>query len=159
MTPLQLAQASATFANEGKRMQPRIVKTVVPPSGEAVDTEPHVMHEIPIKSSKNWQAVNEGMQDVAHAPYGTAAGIGRNSSYRTAAKTGTAQVFNLAGGKYNESRIAKHLRDHKLLIAYAPADNDPKIAVGVLVENDIGQSVIARTVMDYYLIGYGYVEQ
>lgn len=157
VTPIQLANASATMANKGQRMQPRIVRATAPLGEEPVLIDPIIIDEIPIKNEKNWDYMNKAMQGVAHGSGGTAAGIGYNSPYRIAGKTGTAQVFNLAGGSYNESKLAKHLRDHKLFIAFAPAD-DPKIAVAVLVENDIGQTAIARTVMDYYLIGNGYVD-
>jgi penicillin-binding protein 2 len=44
------------------------------------------------------------------------------------------------------------LRDNKLFIAYAPAD-DPKIAVAVVAENSLVMAGdIARKMMDYYLM-------
>lgn len=150
-TPLQLAHATSTLANEGKRMQPRVVKQIK--NDQIVyDTPPVVIEEIPVRDPANWEAVKKGMINVVHAPYGTARGIGHNSPYLIAGKTGTAQVFSLNGATYNEKNLAKHLRDHKLFIAYAPAD-DPQIALAVFVENDIGQTQIARDVLDFYILG------
>ena len=40
---------------------------------------------------------------------------------KAAAKSGTAQVFSYE--TYNASKLAERLRDHKLMIAYAPYDN------------------------------------
>jgi len=48
------------------------------------------------------------------------------------------------------------LRDHSLFIAFAPLEN-PKIALSVVVENGgfgaRAAAPIARTVLDYYLLG------
>ncbi len=89
-------------------------------------------------------------------PGGTARAAGEGAAYRIAGKTGTAQVFGLAGGKYNAGRIAKRLRDHALFIGFAPA-NDPKIAVAVIVENAMSggghtAAPIGRKIMDAYLL-------
>lgn len=89
-------------------------------------------------------------------PGGTARAAGAGAAYRIAGKTGTAQVFGLAGGKYNAGRIAKRLRDHALFIGFAPV-NDPKIAVAVIVENSSGSgghtaAPIGRKIMDAYLL-------
>lgn len=155
-TPLQLAHAVATLANNGERVRPHLGKKIVYPDNRVTEIEPEIIHQIPIKDPQNWEFMRTAMQQVTHGGRGTAVGIGRTSPYRIAGKTGTAQVYNLRGGKYNENRVAKHLRDHKFFIAYAPADN-PQIAVAVLVENDVGQTAIARMVMDYYLLGPEYV--
>jgi penicillin-binding protein 2 len=95
------------------------------------------------------------MVDVVHSARGTARGIGKDSPYTIAGKTGTAQVFGLKQEeKYDAETIAEKLRDHALFIAFAPVD-EPKIAVAIIVENGgSGGSVaapIARTIMDAYL--------
>lgn len=68
------------------------------------------------------------MFGVANAPNGAAA-ILAGTPYKAAAKSGTAQVFSYE--TYNASKLAERLRDHKLMIAYAPYDN-PKVAVTIL---------------------------
>ena len=92
------------------------------------------------------------MEDVT-APGGTAAFLA-NNHYKIAAKTGTAQVFGLKGGEYIEEDLPDHLKDHALLIAYAPA-NKPQLAIAIVVEHGgSGGSTagpIAKKVFDYYL--------
>ena len=95
------------------------------------------------------------MLHVTEGARGTAKRI-RNSHYRIAGKTGTAQVFTVAQDEeYDEEKVAKKNRDHALFVAYAPAD-DPQIAIAVVVENGgHGGSVaapIARKMMDAYLL-------
>ena len=57
--------------------------------------------------------------------------------------------------RYNAKRLAKHLLDHALFIAFAPV-NDPRIAVAVIAEHGGGGSAtaapLARKVMDAYLL-------
>ena len=96
------------------------------------------------------------MIDVVHAPRGTARRIGKDSPYRIAGKTGTAQVFGLKQEeKYDAEAIDEKLRDHSLFIAFAPVE-EPVIAVAVIVENGgSGSAVaapIARTIMDAWLL-------
>src|SRR3989454_9998315 len=88
---------------------------------------------------------------------GTAARSFANAPYTSGGKTGTAQVIGIKQNeKYEESKVAEHLRDHSLFIAFAPLEN-PKIALSVVVENGgFGARAappIARTVLDYYLLG------
>ena len=58
--------------------------------------------------------------------------------------------------KYDEKKIDERHRDHSLFIAFAPLDN-PIIAMLVIVENGgfgaRAAAPIARTVLDYYLLG------
>ena len=84
---------------------------------------------------------------------GTGFHYGAGAPYTIAAKTGTAQVFSLkAGEKYDKNKVPEWLRDNKLFIAYAPADN-PKIAVAVVAENSLVMAGdIASKMMDYYLV-------
>jgi penicillin-binding protein 2 len=97
--------------------------------------------------------IKEGMEAVTDSG-GTAAFL-KGGSYKIAAKTGTAQVFGLAGGEYVEEDLPEHLKDHALFIAYAPAKK-PKLVVAVIVENGgSGGSAagpIAKKVFDHYLL-------
>lgn len=156
VTPLQLAHATATLANNGVAMRPHLVSSIQ-------DARTGVSTAVPIKRSdaiplkaENVALIRQGMAGVTK-PGGTAAAIGNNSSYNIAAKTGTAQVVGIKQNeKYNESKLNERHLDHALFIAYAPAE-DPKIAVAIIVENGRhGGSTagpIARKVMDYYLLG------
>ena len=96
--------------------------------------------------------VFEGMNAVVNEKRGTAYGVFPENS-DIAGKTGTAQVFSLRGGEYDEDSIQKRLQDHALFVAYAPAE-DPSIALAVVVENGGGggsvAAPIARKVLDAY---------
>lgn len=156
VTPMQLAQATATLANNGVAMKPHLVMKIQNPmTAESQLISPLVQDKIELKP-ENIDIVKQGMIGVT-LPGGTAASVGANASYSIAAKTGTAQVIGIKqNAKYDTSSIDERHRDHALFIAYAPA-NDPTIALAVVVENGGhgGSSAgpIARKVMDYYLLG------
>ncbi|HSH71771.1 MAG TPA: penicillin-binding protein 2 [Methylophilaceae bacterium] len=156
VTPMQLAYATATLANNGVAMRPHLVGSIqTNNSGINRPIQPQAMDRIPLQQA-NIDIVRAGMIGVTQ-PGGTAASVGANSPYQVAAKTGTAQVVGIRQNeKYNASKLDERHRDHALFIAYAPAD-DPKIALAIIVENgEHGGSTagpIARKVMDYYLLG------
>jgi penicillin-binding protein 2 len=155
-TPMQLAQATAIFANKGVAMKPRIVaNTQNARNGSITPIEPVMVDRIELLP-ENVAIVRKGMEDVT-LPGGTAVAVGAGAPYTVAAKTGTAQVVGIKQGeKYDASKLDERHRDHALFIAYAPAD-DPKIALAVIVENGGGGGAtagpIARKVIDYYLLG------
>lgn len=161
VTPMQLAYATATLANQGTAIRPHIVNAVVNSKTHVVTPIAHtVLDKIDLKS-QNLEIVKAGMVDVT-LPGGTAASVGANAGYSIAAKTGTAQVIGIKQNeKYNENAINERHRDHALFIAYAPAEA-PKIALAVIVENGghggSAAGPIARKVMDYYLLGKEPVE-
>jgi len=157
VTPLQLANSTAAFSIKGERYQPHLVKSVEKiPEYNLVEIASHVAGRYELKSEKNWKHVHDALVNVVHGLRGTAHRISQGMQYRTAGKTGTAQVFEVAQDEeYDEETVAEKLRDHALFISYAPAD-DPQIAVAVIVENGgHGSSVaapIARRIMDAYLL-------
>lgn len=155
-TPLQLAQATAIFANNGVAMKPHIVTHIQEAGSGVTQPVPLVTVDKITLKPENVELVRKGMEDVT-LPGGTAVAVGAGAPYTVAAKTGTAQVVGIKQGeKYDASKLDERHRDHALFIAYAPAD-DPKIALAVIVENGgSGGSAagpIARKVMDYYLLG------
>ena len=153
-TPIQLAQATATLANNGVMFRPHLVQNIVNTrSGEKHPVEPKPLRDLGWKQ-KNLDVIHRAMIGVNKEGTGTRAFAG--APYSVGGKTGTAQVFSLKGAQYKESAVKKHLRDHALFIAYAPVEN-PKIALAVLVENGgfgaQSAAPIARMVLDYYLLG------
>ncbi|MDP3141987.1 MAG: penicillin-binding protein 2 [Methylotenera sp.] len=155
-TPMQLAYATATLANNGIAMKPHLVTQIQ----KAITNEnlavPFVVQDRVSIKPENIDIIKRGMVDVT-LPGGTAASVGANAGYSIAAKTGTAQVIGIKqNAKYNASAIDERHRDHALFVAYAPAD-DPTIALAVIVENGghggSAAGPIARKVMDYYLLG------
>ncbi len=154
-TPLQLAVATATLAQRGRGLMPRVVQSHQEPgAGRAPIAVPWLP---PVGlSDRNWQAVIDAMVHVVHGPRGTARAVGLDAPYLFAGKTGTAQVFGLkADQKYRANQLAKRLHDHAWFIAFAPAEA-PRIALTVLVEHGgSGSAVaapIARAILDYWLI-------
>jgi penicillin-binding protein 2 len=152
-TPLQLAAATATLANQGHHIRPRVVATIEKPDGE-VQESPKIIDDLQQLDPIHWNQVIDAMTLVVEGAHGTARSI-RSDHYRIAGKTGTAQVFSIKQDEeYDEETVAKRKRDHALFIAFAPVE-DPRIAIAVVVENGgHGGSVaapIARKVMDHYL--------
>ena len=160
-TPLQLAHATAILAARGKNFRPRLVTAIRDATTREIKKLPPIEDPaVSIKDPGNWEVIVEGMEMATEAGGTAAAGLGRGTAYRIAAKTGTAQVFSLGQNeKYNANDVDEKLRDHALFVAFAPAEA-PKIVVAILVENGgHGGTVaapIARRIFDAYLLGeYG----
>lgn len=153
-TPIQLAQATATIANNGVMFRPHIVHHIIDTkTGQKRLVEPEPIRDLHLKP-QNIEVIRRAMVGVIKE--GTGARAFAGAPYEAAGKTGTAQVYSLKGSQYKEGGVKKELRDHALFIAFAPADH-PKIALAVLVENGgfgaQSAAPIARMVIDYYLLG------
>jgi penicillin-binding protein 2 len=154
-TPLQLAGAVATVANDGVMFRPHIVNYVEDiRTRERTPVEPNPLRTIDSRP-EHIAVVKQAMIGVNKE--GTGARAFAGAGYVSGGKTGTAQVVGLKPGeKYIASKVAERFRDHALFIAYAPADA-PKIALAVIVENSgFGAryaAPVARAVIDYYLLG------
>lgn len=154
-TPLQLAVATATIANRGKYIQPRMVKGYGDPEDDfryqpLSVSEPVIINQPP----EQFQKVIDAMTAVVHGNRGTARKIGQTADYKIAGKTGTSQVIGIAQNqRYDAETLDKKFHDHALFIAFAPVD-DPQIALAVVVENGGGGSrtaaPMAKVVMDFY---------
>jgi penicillin-binding protein 2 len=153
-TPVQLAHAIATIANDGVAFRPHLVQRIEDAkSGEVRVVEREPSYRLNVKP--------EHMAVIRHAllqvnKEGTSAAAFRGAPYTSGGKTGTAQVFSLKGEEYKAHKVDERLRDHAWYMAYAPADK-PAIAVAVLVENGgfgaQAAAPIARQVFDFYLLG------
>jgi len=154
-TPLQLAVATATLANNGIAFKPHIVNHVENIQTKAKTViEPSPTRDLQLKP-EHLEAVKQAMIAVNKEGTGSRAFI--DAPYSSAGKTGTAQVIAIKqDSKYIESQVAERHRDHALFIAYAPTEK-PKIALAVIVENAgfgaRAAAPIARLVLDYYLLG------
>ncbi len=153
-TPIQLAQAMATLANDGVMYRPHLVNHITDTrTGEKTYVEPQPLRTLPLKQA-HIDVIKNAMVGVNQE--GTGARAFKDAGYVSGGKTGTAQVYSLRGQKYDREGVRKELRDHSLFIAYAPAEA-PRIALAVLVENGgfgaQAAAPIARQVIDYYLLG------
>jgi penicillin-binding protein 2 len=156
VTPLQLANATATLAARGKRFVPHLVGAFEDPiSGKRTLIAPEPLPAVEIDNEFYWNNVITAMHDVMQSETGTARATGLGAAYQMAGKSGTAQVFTVAQeDEYDEEEIDELLRDHALFIAFAPLD-DPQIAVAVIIENGSSGSrvaaPIAKDIIDEYL--------
>lgn len=124
VTALQLASAYQSIANDGFRMQPRIVAKVVGADGTVIaDNAPKPLGR-PI-SAKAARAMRDIMKGVA-APGGTARRAAVRG-YSVAGKTGTAQ--KVVDGRYSESLYVA------TFCGMIPAD-EPRLVILVTLDFD-----------------------
>lgn len=153
-TPIQLAQATATLANNGVMFRPHLVHHITDSkTGKKTYIEPQPLKTLPLKQ-EHIDVIKKAMVGVNTE--GTGARAFAKAEYVAAGKTGTAQVFSYKGAEHKTEHMQANLRDHALYIAFAPVDQ-PKIALAILVENGgfgaQAAAPIARQVLDYYLLG------
>jgi peptidoglycan glycosyltransferase len=123
VTPLQEAMDAAAIANNGALMRPYLLKSVQAPDLTTVtSTTPSVLSQ-PV-SANVANEIKQMMIQVTQNPAGTAYATANSSvaGVEIAGKTGTAQ------NGVNNSGL-----DDAVFTCFAPA-NDPKIAVGVIVQ-------------------------
>ncbi|MCF6514852.1 PASTA domain-containing protein [Lactobacillus sp. S2-2] len=100
VTILQMMQALSSISNDGKMIKPRFVNEVTSYNNKKVLKKYNkqvIGNPITAKTAKK---VRKRMEDVVYKPYGIGADY-KIPGYRVAAKTGTAQVSNGAGGYSN----------------------------------------------------------
>jgi penicillin-binding protein 2 len=114
ITPVQLANFTATIANRGWFYTPHLVRAIGKP--DSLNPAFATKHRVSVDPSY-FDIVIEGMANVVTA--GTATGA-KLDSVEICGKTGTAQN--------------PHGKNHSLFIAFAPRNN-PKIAISVVCEN------------------------
>lgn len=154
-TPIQMAHATATLANNGVVMKPHLVKMIEDGVTHArTVTVPKESYRIPLKQ-ENIDVIKQAMIGVNRE--GTGARVFAGAEYTSAGKTGTAQVVSIKKNeKYDAKRLAPHLLDNALYTAFAPVDK-PRIAIAVVVENGgwgaEAAAPLARRALDYYLLG------
>jgi cell division protein FtsI (penicillin-binding protein 3) len=121
VTAVQAASVFQTIANEGVRVQPRLVDSVTHGDG-TVETMP-ASDGTRVVSEHTASDVSKMLEGVV-GPDGTAKEA-QIPGYRIAGKTGTADYYDDRLGKYSGVTAS--------FIGYAPAD-DPRIVVAVVVQ-------------------------
>ncbi|KRG28009.1 penicillin-binding protein 2 [Salegentibacter mishustinae] len=122
MTPIQLANMTATIANRGWYYTPHILKEI---DGDPIKEEKFTVKNQTTIDREHFDPVVEGMHEVYKN--GTARSL-QIPGIEIAGKTGTAENYTKIDGKRTQ------LTDHSIFVAFAPVDN-PKIAIAVFVEN------------------------
>ena len=153
-TPLQMAHATASLANNGVVYQPHLVKEVLDFGARKITRiNPNPERQIPFKTD-NFEYVKRAMEKVLK-PGGTAHRIGGGLAYTMGGKTGTAQVVQIKqGGRYNAAALREQHRDHAWFISFAPLEK-PEIAIAVILENGgwgAYAAPLAREMTDFYML-------
>lgn len=152
-TPLQLAVMTARLANGGKKVKPRLVRSVAGEGADGATKPPENPTEMPDLgvSPRSLRVVLEGMNKVMNGPRGTArAARIEVEGWEMAGKTGTAQVRRITrkerveGVRKSDEKPWEE-RDHALFVGYAPYD-DPRYAVSVIVEHGGSGSTVAAPI-------------
>ena len=131
VTPIQLITAISSLGNDGKLMQPRLVKALMDEKGNTVkefDTKV-VRQTVSSETAAEMRKIMEFV--VAKGGAGTA----KVEGYRVGGKTGTANKAK--GGGYSEETFSS-------FIGMAPMD-DPQVAVLVIVDNPKGVKFGSQT--------------
>lgn len=130
VTPVQLTNYIATIANGGKMYKPHL----------NIEEEPTLLSDLSGFQAEIKEA-QIGMRDAVQKSYGTA-NLLNALPFKSAAKTGTAQIQNNA-------------KANAFTVAYAPFDN-PEIAILVLIEDaregSLNSVPIARDVLEWYYL-------
>jgi penicillin-binding protein 2 len=174
-TPLQVLMSAATIANDGKLMQPQLVKDVLDGEGNIIDAFEPIMKwditEDPIiqeyydttirgceaiegqtKTVEPWviEKVQEGMRKAVTT--GTLADEFVNVNIPAAGKTGTAEYCD----QYAQAKnlcIPGNWPSHAWTVAYAPYEN-PEIAVIAFIYNGGEGASVAGPVVWQILNAY-----
>lgn len=118
ITPIELLDGFAAIANDGVRMQPRVVDKVILDDGQKIAIPPKELSR-PI-SSKTAKVMTEILVNAVNKGE---ASFARLKGYRIAGKTGTASIP--VAGHYDPSQTIASF------IGFAPADN-PKFVMLVI---------------------------
>lgn len=139
ITPIQMANMTATIANRGYYITPHLIREI---EGEqSIDESYREKHYTTIDSA-SYVPIVDGMDLVINGGPGSTARNARIEGITVCGKTGTAEN--------------PHGNDHSIFIAFAPKE-DPKIAIAVYVENQgFGTTYaapIASLMIEKYLSG------
>ncbi len=154
LTPLQLANAYAAFANGGIIWQPYYLQRIESFDGKKLkEFKPVKIGNLTLKK-ETFDVLSKALWGVVNEEGGT----GRNAMVLNAnvcGKTGTSQVIGLPQDA--KARLAKKIRDmhkdHALFVCYAPQKN-PEIAIAVIVENAGGGGAVAAPIARQMLEAY-----
>lgn len=131
VTPIQLITAVSALGNEGKLMQPRIVKELRDSDGNVIQSfKTKVVRQV--VSKKTADEMSLIMESVVDEGGGATAKI---PGYRIGGKTGTANKAE--GGGYSNETFSS-------FIGMAPMD-DPRIAILMIVDNPKGVKFGSQT--------------
>ena len=139
VTPIQMANMTATIANRGYYITPHLVREI---EGEGSINDSYREKHFTTIDTASYGPIVDGMDLVINGGPGSTARNARIEGITVCGKTGTAEN--------------PHGNDHSIFIAFAPKEN-PKIAIAVYVENQgFGTTYaapIAILMIEKYLTG------
>jgi len=139
VTPLQMANITATIANKGYYITPHVLKSIK--GVDTIDSRFSLKHFTAIDSSYFTVAI-DGMDLAVNGGAGSTAGRAQIEGIIVCGKTGTAEN--------------PHGEDHSIFIAFAPREN-PKIVIVVYIENGgfggTWAAPVASLMIEQYLTG------
>lgn len=147
VTPLELLDGFAAFANDGARMEPHVVDKIITSDNQTITIPPKKLSQ-PISS----QTAKVMTETLVYTVDKGEASFARLKGYRIAGKTGTASIP--VAGHYDPSQTIASF------IGYAPADN-PKFVMLVIIDKPKASIYgaetaapvffdIARNILHYY---------
>jgi penicillin-binding protein 2 len=168
VTPLQLAVAYGAIANGGKILRPQLVREILGPDGRVVEIrQPEMVAELDDDEAQHLHIVREALSHVTE-PGGTAAGLFwrrdmpetskwlRESGFKIAGKTGTAQVVRLSKSvsHIRPEDMEYEQRDHAWFVGFIPPE-DPEIVVVTMTEHggfggSTSAPVVAQVMKAYF---------
>lgn len=129
VTPVQLAKALSMIANGGFRVQPHLVRKIDLQSDGEISYEPHDEFTRPLFDRKTIETIQKWMQSVTEED-GTGF-RGKIPGYRTAGKTGTAQIFDFQSKQYSHEELVASF------FGFAPA-TQPKLVSLIVYRQPTG---------------------
>ncbi len=145
-TPIQIHRSLLLLINNGTDVPLHIIKYN------------KYLYKKPNKKIKNvklehWNIIKQGMYGVGNNKNGTAYKNFKNTKYKVAVKSGTAQIFTLQNyERYKKNYITKKkLKDHILMNTFVPYIN-PKIAITIILEhgsNNTTVGTLTKKITDY----------
>lgn len=140
VTPLQIAEATASVANGGIMYRPHIVKSIMDPTkGSEEPLKIDILRQ-PLAKAGTLAIIRDGMRECV--TYGSCRQLSR-LPFPVAGKTGTAQ--------WNSTKP-----NHAWFTSFAPFDK-PELVVTVLVEEGVeGSAISAPIAYEFYAWWWGY---
>jgi penicillin-binding protein 2 len=118
VTPLQIARMMAALATGGQLVRPRVIDRIVAVDGTERKIEPELT-PVPIKP-ENLALIKKSLNAITSEAQGTARLAFEGVDYTVAGKTGTAE--------------SGQEESHAWFAGYAPADEEPRVTIAVLLE-------------------------
>ncbi|WP_399525378.1 peptidoglycan D,D-transpeptidase FtsI family protein [uncultured Corynebacterium sp.] len=128
-TALQMASVYQALANDGERIQPRIIERIVGPDGQDIPQDEPQRNQVVSKEAAR-TTVDMFRAAFQEDPTGNQSGTAQGNAlegYQFSGKTGTAQKVNQETGAYSQSQY------WITFAGIAPA-NDPRFVVAVMLD-------------------------